>query len=110
MRVHLIKRQSIEAFVYVNAQYKPGFEDWITKVSYADWHKPEDMIRTFGSVDFLGNGTSRVIFNVAGNSCRMICKYVFGVKQVHLFVCWIGTHADYTKLCRSGDQYSVNKY
>ncbi|MCE7062434.1 type II toxin-antitoxin system HigB family toxin [Dyadobacter sp. CY343] len=110
MKVHLIKRQSIEAFVQISPQYKPAFEDWLTKIRYADWYKPEDITRTFGSVDFLGNGSSRVIFNVAGNSCRVICKYVFGGKQVHLFVCWIGIHADYTKLCRGGEQYFVNKY
>lgn len=40
----------------------------------------------------------------------MICKYVFGIKQAHLFVCWMGTHAEYDKICKQGDQYSVNLY
>ena len=31
-------------------------------------------------------------------------------KQVHLFICWIGTHAEYDKLCNAGEQYSVNDY
>jgi hypothetical protein len=38
----------------------------------------------------------------------LICKYVFGAKQVHLFVCWIGTHAEYDFICSTGRQYSIN--
>ncbi len=40
----------------------------------------------------------------------MICKYAFGEKQVHLFVLWIGTHAEYDKLCKKGEQYTINIY
>lgn len=40
----------------------------------------------------------------------MIGKYIFGDKQVHLFVCWLGTHAEYDKLCKDNKQYTVNIY
>ncbi|MES2328836.1 MAG: hypothetical protein V4539_04485 [Bacteroidota bacterium] len=40
----------------------------------------------------------------------MICHYVFGDKEMHLFVCWIGTHAEYTKLCADKKQYIVSDY
>jgi mRNA interferase HigB len=33
---------------------------------------------------------------------------VFGSKQVHLFVCWIGTHAEYDFICSTGRQYTIN--
>jgi mRNA interferase HigB len=40
----------------------------------------------------------------------MIAKYAFGDKQAHLFICWIGTHAAYDKLCNANEQYTVNDY
>jgi len=40
----------------------------------------------------------------------MICKYHFGETKVHLFVKWIGTHANYTKLCNDGKQYEIDEY
>lgn len=40
----------------------------------------------------------------------MICKYVFGENQVHLFVCWIGTHTDYDRLCKKEEQYTINLF
>ena len=110
MKVHLIKRQTIEDFAKANVQSRTSFEDWLEKVRYADWGLPEDIQATFGSADLLGNGSNRVVFDIGGNNYRMICKYVFGEKQVHLFVCWIGTHAAYDKLCKKNEQYIVNIY
>ena len=61
-------------------------------------------------VDILGSGSNRVVFNIGGNNYRMICRYQFGISKVHLFVKWIGTHAEYTKLCNDGKQYDINGY
>lgn len=40
----------------------------------------------------------------------MICKYAFGERQVHLFVMWIGTHAEYDECCNYNEQYTVSKF
>lgn len=110
MRVHLIKRQTIEDFARRNARSRTSFEEWLEKVKYADWQKPIDVQETFGAADFLGNNSNRIVFNIGGNGFRMICKYAFGEKEVHLFVCWIGTHAEYDKLNAKHQQYTVNNY
>ena len=110
MRVHLIKRQTIEQFVAKNARGRSSFQNWLTAVRFADWNKPEDIRKTFGNADLLGNGSNRVVFELAGNNYRLICKYVFGEKQVHLFVCWIGTHAEYDKLCADNQQYLISNF
>ncbi|MGZ8543657.1 MAG: type II toxin-antitoxin system HigB family toxin [Flavisolibacter sp.] len=110
MKVHLIKRQTIEDFVKANVQSRSSFGDWLEKINHVDWRLPADMQATFGSADLLGNGSNRVVFDIGGNNYRMICKYVIGEKQVHLFVCWIGTHAAYDKLCNRNKQYTVNIY
>jgi mRNA interferase HigB len=110
MRVHLIKKQAIEDYVVGHAASKSSFENWVTGVKYADWDTPEDIKRTFGSADLLGYGSDRVVFNIGGNNYRMICKYHFGITKVRLFVCWIGTHAEYDELCDQGEQYIVFEY
>ncbi len=78
MKVHLIKRQTIEDFAKENVQSRMSFQDWLVKVKYADWGLPEDVQAAFGSADLLGNGSNRVVFDIGGNNYRMICKYVFG--------------------------------
>ena len=87
-----------------------SFEAWIQKVKAADWNSPEDMSQTFASVDILGKGSNRAVFDIGGNNFRIICKYQFGDTMVHLFICWIGTHAEYTKICDNKEQYTIEKY
>ena len=110
MKVHLIKKQSIEDYVLKNARSKESFEIWLSLIKRADWSVPKDIISTFNSADILGRSSDRVVFNIGGNHYRLICKYHFGKTRVHLFVKWIGTHAEYTKLCSEGRQYDVNSF
>jgi len=76
----------------------------------ADWAEPGDIAESFGSADLLGRGSNRVIFDIAGNYCRVICKYHFGKTMVYLYIKWIGTHAEYTRLCDTNEQYTINSY
>ncbi len=110
MKVRLIKRKSIEGFALQNARSRSSFRLWLTVLKLTDWVVPGDITETFGSADLLGNGSDRVVFDIAGNNYRMICKYHFGVTRVHLYVKWIGTHAEYTKLCDDNKQYIVNSF
>lgn len=110
MKVHLIRRETIEAFAQQNAQSRVSFDEWLIRLKYADWEIPADMQATFPSTDLLGKSSSRAVFDIGGNKYRMIGKYALGDNQVHLFICWIGTHAEYDKLCNAGEQYSVSNY
>ncbi len=110
MKVHLIKKQSIEDYVKKNARSKTSFEIWLAILKRADWNEPANIITTFNTADLLGNGSDRVVFNIGGNNYRLICKYFFGDVKIHLFVKWIGTHAEYTKLCNSGKQYEISNF
>ncbi|MEP7229004.1 MAG: type II toxin-antitoxin system HigB family toxin [Ginsengibacter sp.] len=110
MRVHLIKRQTIEDYAEQNAQSRSSFRIWLTTTRFADWNEPTDIQQTFSSADLLGKSSSRVVFDIGGNNYRMICKYFFGEKEIHLYVCWIGTHADYDALCKKNEQYKISKF
>ncbi|MEO8150142.1 MAG: type II toxin-antitoxin system HigB family toxin [Bacteroidia bacterium] len=110
MKVHLIKRKSIEEFVSSNARAKSSFDIWFSAIKFADWNEPNDLLKTFGSADLLGKSSSRIVFNIGGNNYRMICKYLFGRHEVHLFICWIGTHAEYDLICKNNQQNTINIY
>ncbi len=110
MKVHLIRRETVDAYKKQNAQSRVSFEEWLVKLKYADWAIPEDIQSSFPSADLLGNSSNRVVFDIGGTKYRLISKYAFGDVEVHLFICWIGTHAEYTKLCKTGEQYCVSHY
>lgn len=110
MKVHLIKEKTIRQFVAAHSGSKTSFEEWLSKIKLADWQTPNDIKSTFPTVDFLGDGSYRAIFNVSGNRFRMICKYAFGETTIRLYVCWIGTHAAYDKLCDNNEQFTIFIY
>ena len=110
MRVHLIKEETLKIFSINHPTSLVSFQKWIIKLKNANWQQPGDIKLTYNSADILGRGSNRVIFDIGGNKYRMICKYVFGTKEVHLFVCWIGTHAGYDKICSENLQYTINVY
>ena len=110
MRIHLIRKDTIEQFASENAQSRGPFEEWLTKLKYADWESTYDMKLTFPFVDLLGNGSNRAVFDIGGNKYRLIGKYAFGDKQIHLFICWIGSHTEYDKICKLNQQFEINIY
>lgn len=110
MRVHLIKKQTIERYAEGNAQSRNSLNRWLDVIKNSDWLEASDILATFGTADLLGNGSMRVVFDIGGNNYRLICKYKFGKIKVHLFVCWIGTHTQYDNLCRDEKQYIINNY
>ena len=93
-----------------NARSKPSFKEWLSALKTADWKKADDIQSTYSSSDLLGRGSNRVVFDIGGNKYRMICKYAFGEKMVHVFICWMGTHAEYDKLNKENKQYIICKY
>ncbi len=118
MRVHLIKEITVTEYARFNIQSSASLFEWVRKLDRADWLIPEDIRRNYPTVDYLGGGTNRVVFDpsttlrtsIGGNKYRMICTYLFGETYVHLFVKWIGSHSEYTKLCKSNKQYTISVY
>ncbi len=100
MKVRLVKRKTIEDYVQDNARSRSSFRIWLTNLKFADWSEPNDILRTYGSADLLGRGSSRIVFDIGGNNYRMICKYLFGETKTHLYIKWIGTHAEYSGISK----------
>lgn len=110
MKIHLVKKQTINDYVRGHSNSHLYFELWLNKLRHADWNLPHDIIQTYCDADIIGKGSKRVVFNVGGNNFRMICKYHFGETRIHLFIKWIGTHGEYSKLCSKNLQYSISQF
>ena len=108
--MNLIKKKTIESYVLKNAGARVGFDIWLRILKGADWTNTNDILKSFTNADILGNGTNRIVFDIGGNKYRCLCDYSFGEKFVHLFINWIGTHADYSKICDQNNQYTISIY
>ncbi len=110
MKVHIIKLKTIDNYSAQNSESNIPFKIWIGVIKVADWNTPSNIIATFGTADILGNGTQRIVFNIGGNKYRINCSYYFGKSNVHLYINWIGTHAEYNKISKKNLQYTIQKF
>ncbi|MBK8806249.1 MAG: type II toxin-antitoxin system HigB family toxin [Bacteroidales bacterium] len=60
----------------------------------SDWKTPNDVKQTDASASILKN--SRIVFNIKGNSYRIIAKFNFEKRWI--FIRFIGTHEEYDKI------------
>ncbi|WP_442588448.1 type II toxin-antitoxin system HigB family toxin [Pedobacter sp. AW31-3R] len=90
----VISYGKLKRFFDVHASAKDSLNNWYRAVEMADWSNFHEMKRMFGSVDTVGE--DRYVFNIRGNSYRLIAMIFFDVRTV--YVRFVGTHAEYDKL------------
>ena len=90
----IISKALIRDFALKHANSDTAFDDWYELTTNADWKNFNEMKKTFNSVDAVGN--DRYVFNIKGNSYRLIALIIFKVRTV--FILFIGTHSEYDKI------------
>lgn len=114
MRTHLIKEKTVWDYAIEHASSLTSFARWLDLIKSSDIEKPRDFIELFGqsNVDLLGENSHRICFDIGGNHHRVICSYFINKKSgtTTVFIKWIGTHSEYTKLCAHNKQYTVDSF
>jgi mRNA interferase HigB len=59
MKIHLIKKQTLEDFAYLHPRSKTSLEDRAEKLKLASWEQPGDMKHTYNTADLLGRSGNR---------------------------------------------------
>ena len=67
---------------------------WYDTTMSSDWKTPNDIKQTYANTSILKDG--RIIFNIKGNSYRLIVKFNF--EKQWAFIRFIGTHTEYNKI------------
>jgi mRNA interferase HigB len=92
--MRIISRKTLRDFYEKHSDSKAPLEAWFHEAVAAKWTSPTDIKLRYPSADVLpGN---RVVFNIKGNSYRVIVKIHYNTSIV--FIRHIGTHADYDKI------------
>lgn len=92
MRIITYKR--IKEFSEIHADSENALNLWYHTVSVKNWTNINELKQDFNNVDYVGN--HRFVFNIKGNSYRLIAIISFNAQKV--YIRFIGTHADYDKI------------
>src|SRR5260370_21277115 len=67
---------------------------WYEEAEAAQWNSPNELKHQYRSASILTD--KRVVFNIHGNTCRLIVDIEYRLKIV--FIVWFGTHKQYDKI------------
>lgn len=89
--MRVFSQSSLRAFWEKHADAEQQLRAWYAEAVRADWASPQDIKERYRSADFLPG--DRVVFNIKGNSYRLIVAIKYPFKAV--YVRFVGTHAEY---------------
>lgn len=91
--MQLLGLPKLDDFQRKHAGARGSLEAWRSEVEKATWRGSQDVKARYSNASFLAD--NRVIFNIKGNSFRLVVKvrYQNGIVLIE----WVGTHAEYSK-------------
>ncbi len=93
----LTGRNLLTAFKQKHPPVRNWVNAWVSEVENAVWKTSQDIKNRYQTASFLGFNV--VIFNVNGNSYRLVTQVLHGTDKSTgaVNVKWAGTHAEYSK-------------
>ena len=90
----IFSKSTLREFWEIHADTEQYLKTWYEIVKNANWKTPTDVKQTYVNASILKN--NRIVFNIKGNSYRLIAKFNF--EKQWLFIRFIGTHDEYDKI------------
>lgn len=90
----IISKRTLREFWEKHAESEQYLKTWFETAKNANWLSPNDIKDTYISASILKD--SRVVFNIKGNSYRLIVK--FNYEKQWAFIRFVGTHTEYDKV------------
>ncbi len=92
--MHVISGKTLRQFWERYPDAEEALRDWHRRAEAANWRSPQQVKIDYPSASIIGD--DRVVFNVKGNSYRLIAHIRYRYSRV--YVRFIGTHAEYDRI------------
>lgn len=90
----IIAKRTLREFWEKHADSEQYLKTWFETARTSNWKSPGDVKETYVNASILKEG--RVVFNIKGNSYRLIVKFNF--ERQWAFIRFVGTHSDYDRI------------
>ncbi len=97
----IVAKRTLREFWEKHSDSEQYLKTWYETTKNSNWKTPRDVKTTYINVSILKN--SRVVFNIKGNSYRLIVK--FNYERQWAFIRFVGTHSEYDNRCK----YNIRK-
>lgn len=90
----IFAKSTLRTFWESHSDSEQYLKTWFDTAMNSNWKDPNDVKKTYANASILKN--SRIVFNIKGNSYRLIVKFNF--EKQWSFIRFIGTHYQYDKV------------
>ena len=92
--VRIVALSTLRTFWERHKDAEGPLKAWYQEARAAHWDTPHQVKALYRTASVLGN--NRVVFNIAGNTYRLIVKINYPYRIV--FIRFVGTHAEYDRI------------
>jgi mRNA interferase HigB len=92
--VRVIAKSTLRDFWKIYKDSEQQLKSWYNEAEKSNWRSPKDIKKEYPSASILPS--NRVVFNIKGNSYRLVVRINYKVGFV--WIRFIGTHTDYDKI------------
>ena len=92
--MRVIALGTLRDFWELHADSAAPLRAWYFEARHADWGSPTAVKAKYGSASIIGN--NRVVFNIKGNSYRLVVK-INCPKRI-VYIRFLGTHVEYDRI------------
>ena len=90
----IIAKKTLREYWDKHSECEQYLKTWHETAKSSNWKNPNDIKQTYANASILKD--NRVVFNIKGNSFRLIVK--FNYLRQWAFIRFIGTHTEYDKI------------
>lgn len=94
--MNILKRKTLIDYYSIYPNARSSFEAWYSHFSKNTYNNFSEIKICFSSADLIEDNT--VVFNISGNDHRLFVDFNYSKQAIYII--WIGTHSEYTKLKR----------
>ena len=94
--MYLIRRENWRTYVRRYAAARKALDAWAATVERSSWGSPQELKDTLRTASVIGRGSDRVVFNIKGNSYRLVVRVNYRARIV--LIRFVGTHAEYDRI------------
>ena len=92
--MRLIAQKTIKQWCTQFPEAKNALEAWALEIKHYQWCNSQELKEAYRNASIINQ--QRVVFNIKGNSYRLIVDINY--KGKHVFTKWFGTHKQYDKI------------
>jgi mRNA interferase HigB len=88
---NITQRRTLLNYIGLYPEAATSLQEWYRELEISEFKNFNELKEVYKNASIVGDDS--VVFNIKGNSCRLVVRFVFTYKAIQIK--WFGTHNEY---------------